>query len=142
MAPATPRQPIAFAHSVHLQAGVKCEECHRDAAISPQASLPSVRECALCHAKIQADSPAVREVLAYARRGEEIPWRRVYGFRTSADVRFRHDMHVQSGIACTTCHGDLRQASTARVWKPFSMGVCLTCHREQGAGTECEKCHY
>ncbi len=140
--PAAPDQPVAFAHSVHLKAGVKCAGCHRDAASSPQAGLPGVKECALCHAKIRTESPAVRQVLAYARRGEEIPWQRVYSFPASAYVRFRHDMHVRGGIACSTCHGDLRQAGTARVWKPFNMGVCLTCHREHGAGTECEQCHY
>ncbi len=142
MPTAAPAQPLAFPHSLHVQAGVKCVECHRYAAASPQAGLPSARECALCHAKIRADSPVVRQALAYARRGEEIPWQPVYAFVASAHVRFRHDMHVQNGIACSTCHGNMSRVGTARVWKPLSMGVCLSCHQEHGAGTECERCHY
>ncbi len=136
-----PTQPIAFAHSVHLKAGVQCVVCHRDGAVSPEAGLPSVRECALCHTKIGPESPVVQQALVYARRGEEIPWQPVYGFAATAHVLFRHDMHVGNGIACATCHGDLRQVATARVWKPFSMGVCLNCHRERGAATGCERCH-
>ncbi len=137
----SPAQPIAFAHSVHLRAGVRCAQCHTEAGVSPQAGLPSARECALCHAKILPESPAVQQALAFARRGEEIPWQPVYGFAATAHVRFRHDAHVRSGIACATCHGDLRQAAQARVWQPFSMGVCLNCHRAHGAGTGCEQCH-
>ncbi len=136
-----PAQPIAFAHSVHLKAGVQCLACHRDAAVSPQAGLPSARECALCHAKIRPESPVVQQALGYVRRGEEIPWQPVYGFAATAHVRFRHDMHVQRGIACATCHGGLQSVGAARVWKPFSMGVCLNCHRAHGAGTGCEQCH-
>ena len=142
VSPSAPGQPIAFAHSVHLKAGVTCTACHQDASTSPRAGLPSARECALCHAKIGTQSPVVRQALGYARRGEEIPWRPVYSFASSAHVLFRHDMHVRNGIACSTCHGDLRQAATARVWRPFNMGVCLSCHKEHGAGTECEQCHY
>jgi hypothetical protein len=136
-----PRQPIAFPHSLHVQAGVTCLECHRDAAESPAAGLPSVAECALCHSRIQAQVPVVQQVLGYARRGEEIPWRPVYGFPASAHIRFRHDMHVKGGIACATCHGDVGRETTARVWKPFTMGTCLKCHRQHGAGTDCERCH-
>ncbi len=139
---AAPSQPLAFPHSLHLQAGVTCVGCHRDAAGSPQAGLPSARECALCHAKIGTQSPVVRQALAYEGKGEEIPWRPVYGFAASAHVLFRHDMHVRGGIACSTCHGSMAGVSTARVWQPFSMGVCLSCHREHAAGTECEQCHY
>lgn len=140
--PRPPRQPIAFPHTLHVQAGLRCMDCHRDAAVSPRASLPGTRECALCHGRIRADVPAVRQALAYARRGEEIPWQPVYGFLPSAQVRFRHDMHVKNGIACSSCHGDVGRETTARVSTPIGMGVCLGCHRRLRAPTECEACHY
>ncbi len=140
--PATaPRQPIAFTHARHVQAGLQCLDCHRYAARSPQAGLPSVRECSLCHQKINPGAPALRQVAVYARAGEEIPWRPVYGFAASARVRFRHDMHVAVGVACSSCHGDVAHEATARRSLRLDMGVCLGCHRQHGASTECEKCH-
>ena len=136
-----PRQPIAFPHKLHLAAGMHCTDCDRDAAVSASAGLPSVRECALCHARIKTQSPIIRQVMAYAKRGEEIPWQRVYRYPKSAHVIFRHNMHIAAGLACGTCHGDLRHATTASVWKPLDMGVCIACHRQHGAKVECQVCH-
>ncbi len=136
-----PRQPIAFPHNLHLQAGMHCADCHRDAAVSNRAGLPSVRECALCHQRLRARSPLIRQVMDYARRGIEIPWQRVYVYPASAHLRFRHNLHLAAGLACRTCHGDMRRLATARVWKPMPMGVCIACHRQHGAKTGCEDCH-
>ena len=140
--PAPPRQPIAFPHVRHVAAGLQCMDCHQDAATSPQAGLPSTQECALCHQKIAPDSAPVREVLGYARLGEEIPWQPVYTFLASAHVRFRHDMHVKAGIACSSCHGDVAHETTAKVATPLNMGVCVSCHKLHDAPTECQTCHY
>lgn len=140
--PARPAQPIAFTHVAHVQAGLQCMDCHRDAAASPEAGLPGVQECALCHAKIATQAPAVRQALRYAAVGQEVPWSPVYSFASSAHVRFRHDMHVKADIACSSCHADVAQEATARVSTRLGMGVCLGCHRRYGAPTECETCHY
>lgn len=140
--PAPPRQPIAFTHVRHIQAGLQCMDCHRDAATSPEAGLPSVQECVLCHKTIGTQASAVKQVVAYAGLGQEIPWRPVYNFPPSAHVRFRHNMHVNAGIACSSCHGDVGGETTARVSTPLVMGVCIQCHRQHNATTECEGCHY
>lgn len=137
----TPTQPLAFPHALHLRAGLHCTDCHRYAAESASAGLPSVRECALCHARLRTQTPLVRKALAYAQRGIEIPWRRVYRYPASAHLRFPHNMHIAAGFACSTCHGDMRGVTTARLWKPLNMGVCITCHRQYGAKTECQNCH-
>lgn len=134
-------QPIAFPHDLHLKAGVRCLDCHSDAASSPQAGIPGVRRCELCHARIAAGTPEIRKLQAYARLGREIPWQRVVQFPASAHVQFRHDMHVQSGIQCATCHGDMTHVTTARVLRSQTMGRCVECHRLRGASTECNTCH-
>ena len=77
-------QPIAYSHKRHLALGLDCLDCHSTADTGSAASIPSVRKCMLCHARIAADKPEIRKVAAYARRNREIPWRRVYGFPREA----------------------------------------------------------
>jgi hypothetical protein len=135
-------QPIAFPHNRHIAAGMKCTDCHSFAAISPEAGIPSVQKCALCHSVIATSAPEVKKVMTYASAGIEIPWKRVYGFSSNAHVQFRHDMHVLHKIACTNCHGDMSKLTTARLLVTHNMGTCVSCHRDYNAPTDCWTCHY
>lgn len=56
------QQPIAFNHQVHAgQLGVACTDCHTAAAVSRQATVPSVQKCASCHKSIQIRSEIMIE---------------------------------------------------------------------------------
>ena len=97
------KQPIAFTHKVHLKNGMQCTDCHKGVADGPDASLPSVQLCMTCHQVIATDKPEIKKVAAYQKKGEQIPWRRVYWFYQSAHVKFRHGPHIRAGVDCVTC---------------------------------------
>jgi hypothetical protein len=135
-------QPIAYSHKKHLALGLQCLDCHSMADIGPAATIPSVTKCMLCHAMAAADKPEVKKIAAYAAKGIEIPWERVYKFEPQALVKFNHAAHIQAKVDCATCHGDMTKADTAQKLVNHNMGTCLTCHRQKGASQDCATCHY
>ncbi len=135
-------QPIDFPHDKHMKLGLECIDCHTGADIRAAAGIPSVTKCMLCHAKLATGKPGVKAVIEYANKKQEIPWQRVYGFSSNAHVRFRHAPHYQANIPCATCHGDVAKATVAPLAVVFTMGTCLSCHRERHASQDCATCHY
>jgi hypothetical protein len=135
-------QPIAYSHKQHLALGLHCLDCHSSADTGSAATLPSVRKCMLCHAKLAANKPEIQKLAAFAGKNREVPWRRVYGFDREALVKFQHAPHFRAKIACDRCHGDMTQVTTADVLVKHSMGSCLTCHRQNHASEDCAACHY
>src|SRR6476646_644215 len=98
-------QPIAFPHSVHVQTyKIECQYCHADARRSEYAGLPSVERCQGCHKIIGAqDNPEIAKIHDYAKRGQPIPWVRI--FKLPEFTFFPHRAHVRFGLECQTCHG-------------------------------------
>jgi Cytochrome c3 len=138
----TSDQPIAYSHKQHIAAGLYCLDCHSSADTSAAAALPSVRKCMLCHAKLATTKPEIQKLAAYAARGREVPWQRVYGFDRKALVKFQHAPHFRAKIDCARCHGDMTQATVAEPLVKHTMGTCLSCHRQNGASEDCAACHY
>ncbi|HZS54102.1 MAG TPA: cytochrome c3 family protein [Bryobacteraceae bacterium] len=136
------QQPIQFPHNTHMRLGLQCIDCHIGADVSASAGIPSVRKCMLCHAKLGKEKPEVQKVIGYANKNIEIPWVRVYGFSTGAHVKFQHAPHYQAGVNCSTCHGNLTKATVAVRAVNFTMGRCLTCHRQMHASEDCAACHF
>lgn len=141
-AAAAPQQPIAYSHQKHIALGLQCLDCHSMADIGPAATLPSVAKCMLCHTMAATDNPEVKKIAAYAAKGMEIPWVRVYGFEPHAFVRFNHAAHIHAKVECATCHGDMTKVDTASKLVNHNMGTCLSCHRQKGAPQDCATCHY
>ena len=48
-------------------------------------------------------------------------------------VFFDHSAHINNGVGCSTCHGQVDQMEG--IWKnePMTMGWCLECHRNPAA---------
>jgi hypothetical protein len=138
----TPVQPIAFTHKVHLEKGLQCTDCHTSVEQGPRAGLPGVQLCMTCHQVIATDRPEIKKVAGYLARGEEIPWQRVYEFQPSAHVYFQHAPHIRAGVACGSCHGDLKQQTVAVRAVELNMGYCLNCHRQRKVSLDCTTCHY
>jgi hypothetical protein len=44
-------------------------------------------------------------------------------------VYFNHSAHVNRGISCQSCHGDIHKMDVVFQDQPHSMGWCLDCHR-------------
>ncbi|MPY87279.1 MAG: hypothetical protein GEU99_05100 [Luteitalea sp.] len=135
-------QPIAFSHRVHVENDLGCTDyCHPHATEGPQAGLPSLRTCMLCHATIATEHPEIQKMTAYEERGEDVTWQRVFGFVRSAHVRFNHAPHVRADVACATCHGDVGSQTVAQRLD-LTMGQCIDCHEAQQAAIECVTCHF
>jgi hypothetical protein len=136
------QQPIAYSHKQHIAMGLACLDCHSTADTQAAASIPSVRKCMLCHAKLGTNKPEIQKIAGFSKKGQEIPWERVYGFLPKAAVKFQHAPHTRAGVVCATCHGDMTVATTAQPLVKHTMGTCLTCHRANKASEDCATCHY
>ena len=42
---------------------------------------------------------------------------------------FNHAVHVNRGIGCVECHGQVNEMEVVHHAKQLSMGFCLECHR-------------
>jgi hypothetical protein len=138
----TPIQPIAFNHKIHLQNNVECTSCHEGVTQGPDAGIPSVSFCMACHQAIAVDNPEVKKLAAYADKGQDVPWQRVYWFYPEKHVRFWHSPHINAGVRCDECHGDLSRQTVAVRSKDLNMNFCLNCHRAKGVSVDCTTCHY
>jgi hypothetical protein len=129
------KQPAyVFPHSTHVDADVKCTECHGDVVMAARLDpakrsvrLPrqpsKTKACADCHDK----DPKVT-VPARSR-----------DFR----VRFSHADHVSRvGGDCRKCHRELTEPGD-KVAKTPPMETCTSCHNHQADFNEarCTPCH-
>ena len=140
-----PEQPIDFPHKIHSinEVGIDCQECHVGVKSGPRAGIPSVNFCMTCHEDIgDANDKRIQMLRDHAKRGEELPWQRVYGFNEESHVRFNHAPHIRAGVDCAMCHGDLTQMTVAERAVDHNMGFCINCHQQKGASNECLTCHY
>jgi hypothetical protein len=44
-------------------------------------------------------------------------------------VYFNHSVHVNRGVSCVECHGQINDMDEVYHAKPLSMSYCLDCHR-------------
>ncbi len=139
--PAPPSQPIAFDHRVHAQAaGLDCAFCHRTAATGVSAGLPDVQLCMDCHSTVGQGQPEIEKVRMAWNRQQTIDWQLVD--RLPDHTRFPHDAHIQAGIACSVCHGDVANMQQVVQVRSLKMADCVACHQQNNAPTECDTCHY
>jgi hypothetical protein len=138
-----PTQPIEFPHNTHVEKGLACTEyCHESVTKGPEAGLPSVNTCMICHAAIATDKPRIQQITALAEKGLDLHWKRVYGYTQPAHVKFNHAPHIRANVECATCHGDIAHQTVAQRNVVLGMGDCVSCHREKQAPNDCLTCHY
>ena len=139
----TPEQPLEFPHNIHAGKQIACTEyCHEAVSTGPEAGLPSVRTCLVCHNTIATDRPRIRQLTAMRARGEDFVWERVYGYAPQAHVRFNHAPHIRAGVECTMCHGNIAGGTVAARNVDLNMGFCVNCHNEKKASIDCLTCHF
>jgi hypothetical protein len=121
-------QPVPFSHKHHVgDDGIDCRYCHTSVETSSFAGMPPTQTCMNCHSQIWSNSPVLEPVRQSFQSGEPLEWNRVHVLGDF--VYFNHSIHVQKGIGCSTCHGQVD--AMPRVWKAESlqMSWCLECHR-------------
>ena len=139
----TPEQPIEFPHNTHVEKGLACTEyCHESVTKGPQAGLPSVNTCLICHAAIATDKPRIQKITQMQERGLDLNWQRVYGYPAQSHVKFNHAPHIRANVDCATCHGNIAGGTVATRNVELTMGYCVNCHNERKAPTDCLVCHF
>ncbi|WP_447980084.1 cytochrome c3 family protein [Candidatus Nitrospira bockiana] len=134
------RQPIAFSHELHAgELKIACLYCHRHAEISQVAGIPSLRLCMTCHASMPTGSEDARMLAAHWEQRRPIEWVRLQ--RLPDFVYFTHEMHVNAGLQCAACHGDVERMPHTPRASTYEMGWCVTCHQQQHASLDCWTCH-
>ena len=140
-----PEQPIAFSHKIHAgDNAINCQYCHSGVERSKTAGIPSVNVCMNCHKGISKGKlPGGTEEIAkiydaagwdpekgeYNKPSKPIQWVKVHNLQDF--VFFSHQQHVKVGKQeCATCHGDLKEMTTAKQVQPLSMAWCIDCHRK------------
>ena len=140
-----PEQPIQFPHDRHVGMGASCLYCHPGAALGPTAGLPGIDKCWGCHQQVQKKSPELDILASFVERDEAVPW--VPVAIQPEFVHFNHKPHINAGVECADCHGDLTQMTVAEPQKGQNMGWCLSCHKEMAPEqwtklSDCATCHY
>jgi len=157
-------QPVDFSHKVHAEkAGAKCEDCHAFREDGSFAGIPTLDQCAACHAAPMGTTAAEKRFIdEYVTPHKEPQWRSYA--RQPENVYFPHAAHVKRAqLKCDKCHGDEGSAGHLRpfeqdrisgysrdIWggqgRPaMKMDDCVDCHR-RSLGTRagqrsCLDCH-
>jgi hypothetical protein len=133
-------QPVSFSHARHAgELRVDCLYCHRSAAVSAIADVPSMQLCLSCHRNLASETPQTLKLLSYWKNQESIPWVRLH--RLPDFVHFTHELHLRTGLQCVTCHGHVEEMPSTPRAASYEMGWCLSCHQENGASQDCLTCH-
>ena len=121
-------QPVPFSHQHHAgDLGIDCRYCHTGIEKGASATVPPTHTCMTCHSLLYTDAPMLAPVRESLASGHPLVWNRVN--RLPDYVYFDHHVHVNNGVPCAACHGDLRRMPLTRQTAPLTMGWCLDCHR-------------
>ena len=124
-----PIQPVYFPHSVHAdQLGIDCRYCHNAVEKSWYSNIPGPGVCMNCHNQVLANDPRLAPIRDSATNNTPVPWVQIH--KTPDFVYFNHSVHVNRGISCIHCHGEIHKMDEVRQAKPLSMSFCLDCHRD------------
>ncbi len=123
-----PKQPVDYSHKLHAgDLGIDCRYCHWAVEESRFSNIPSTQTCMNCHQLILPESEKLLPVRESFGTDTAIEWVRVHMLPDYA--YFDHSAHVNAGVACQSCHGNVAQMDVVTQVEPLSMGWCLDCHR-------------
>jgi hypothetical protein len=121
-------QPVPFSHKHHVQGlGLQCQYCHTTVENSSYAGIPPTRTCMNCHAQIWTNAQLLEPVRQSWYTGQSIPWIKVHDLPDF--VFFNHEIHVNKGIGCESCHGRVDEMPLMYAQNTLQMEWCLNCHR-------------
>jgi hypothetical protein len=121
-------QKVPFSHNHHTTGvGIDCRYCHTTVETSATASIPPTQTCMNCHSQIWTNAPMLEPVRESYRSGKSLEWRKVNDLPDFA--YFNHSAHVNKGVGCTTCHGQIGEMPLVYQAESLQMEWCLTCHK-------------
>src|SRR3954468_2825486 len=124
-----PEQPVPFSHQHHVSGlGIDCRYCHTTVENSSFANIPPTKTCMNCHSQIWTNAPLLEPVRASFRDNKSLVWTRVHDLPDF--VYFGHEIHVNKGIGCKSCHGPIDEMPLTYQANSLQMEWCLDCHRD------------
>jgi hypothetical protein len=85
-------------------------------------SASSVRQRTCTH----QTSAEIQKLQQYASTNKPIPWVRIH--KLPEYVRFPHMRHVNAGVTCQYCHGQIQNMAQVYQQNSLNMGWCVNCH--------------
>jgi hypothetical protein len=123
-----PDQPVPFSHKHHVEGlGLQCQYCHTQVEKAAYAGIPPTKTCINCHAQIWTSADLLEPVRQSWATGASIQWIRVHDLPDY--VYFNHEIHVNKGIGCASCHGRVDEMPLMYQQNTLQMEWCLNCHR-------------
>jgi hypothetical protein len=123
-----PEQPIPFSHKHHVKDdGLDCRYCHTGVENSSYAGLPATETCMTCHSQIWSSASLTQPIRDSWASGKSIEWTRVHDLPDF--VYFNHSIHINKGIGCSTCHGQVDEMPLMYRANALNMNWCINCHR-------------
>ena|SRR5437879_813286 len=124
-----PEQPVPFSHQHHVSGlGIDCRYCHTSVENSSFAGIPPSKTCMNCHSQIWTSAPLLEPVRASFRDNKSLVWTRVHDLPDF--VYFSHEIHVNKGVGCKSCHGPIDEMPLTYQNVSLQMEWCLSCHRD------------
>ena len=121
-------QPIPFSHKHHVEGlGLQCQYCHTTVEVSSYAGIPPTKTCINCHAQIWTNAALLQPVRDSWATGQSMQWIKVHDLPDF--VYFNHEIHVNKGIGCASCHGRVDEMPLMYMQNSLQMEWCLNCHR-------------
>jgi hypothetical protein len=123
-----PEQPVPFSHKHHVQGlGLQCQYCHVSVEKSSYAGIPPTKTCMNCHAQIWTNAQLLEPVRNSWATNQSLVWTKVHDLPDYA--YFSHEIHVNKGLGCATCHGRVDEMPLMYAQNTLQMEWCLDCHR-------------
>jgi Cytochrome c7 and related cytochrome c len=121
-------QPVLFSHKHHVEGlGLQCQYCHTQVEQANYAGIPPTKTCMNCHSQIWTNAGLLEPVRESWATNQSIRWTRVHDLPDF--VYFSHQIHVNKGIGCSTCHGRVDEMPIMYEQNSLQMEWCLNCHR-------------
>jgi hypothetical protein len=128
----TREQPVQFSHKHHVgDDGIDCRYCHTGVETSAVAGIPPTKTCMNCHSVLYNNASYLEPIRASYANDKSIEWVKVH--RLADFAYFNHSIHVNKGVGCSTCHGQVNQMPLVFQANTLLMQWCLDCHRNPEA---------
>lgn len=123
-----PKQPVFYSHKLHAgDLGMDCRYCHVGVERSAVAMVPPTATCMNCHNLILPQSEKLLPVRESWINQTPIEWVKVH--KVPDYAYFNHSIHLNAGVGCESCHGNVAQMEEVEIRESLSMSWCLDCHR-------------
>lgn len=134
-----PKKPT-FDHKLHVEdQGLECANCHAGADTADAPGMPTLAQCQLCHAEIDAEKPPDQQVASLFVNDE---LQTSYKKALTSEILFPHSKHAEAGLDCAACHDSILGDGKAETpIAPTRMSACMDCHAVRNAPNDCATCH-